>query len=106
MNLNSMICAHCGKTRGQHRVFSYNCPIEGAGFDERKRFKLKVSRLSDDCHAVKALVGRPLVDVEREIARKLIKQFEQQLGLFDFSKNLTHADILDGINLIRAGYGI
>lgn len=106
MNLNKLICTHCGQERGKHSVFSYHCPIADAGFDEKQRFKLKVVRLSDDCHAVKRLVGRQLSEVEREIARNLIKQFEFQLGLFDFSRELNKADILDGINLIRAGYDI
>ena len=105
MNLNELICAHCGQERGKHTVASYHCPVEG-GFHRTQRFKLKVSRLSSDCHSVATLKNRPLDVVEREVARNLFKQLEQQLGLLDFSREISQTEVLDGLNLIRAGYDL
>jgi hypothetical protein len=105
MNLNKLICAHCGQVRGKHSASSYNCPDE-VGFHRTRRFKLAVSKLSDDCHSVKRLQSRAVVDIEREVARNLIKQLEQQLGLLDLATQLKQADVLDGINLIREGYDL
>jgi hypothetical protein len=105
MNLNKLICAHCGQARGKHSVSSYNCP-ENGGFHRVRRFKLAVSKLSDDCHSVKRLQARAIEEIEREVARNLIKQLEQQLGLLDLATQLQQADVLDGINLIREGYDL
>ena len=105
MNLNNLLCAHCGQTRGKHSVSSYNCP-EGNGFSRTVRFKLAVRKLSDDCHSVRRLRESAIQDIEREIARNLIKQLEQQLGLLDLRAELRQADVLDGINLIREGYDL
>ena len=105
IELNKLVCAHCGQARGKHSAASYNCP-EGASFHRTQRFKLAVSRLADDCHAVSRLSNRPLRDVEREVARNLIKQLENQLGFLDFSREIHQAEVLDGINLIRAGYDL
>lgn len=105
MNLNKLSCAHCGQERGKHSAHSYNCPVDG-GFHRSQRFKLSLRRLSDDCHSVASLRGRPIAEIEREVARNLIKQLEQQLGLFDFSQEIHQAEVLDGINLIRAGYDL
>jgi hypothetical protein len=105
MNLNKLICAHCGQERGKHSVASYHCP-EGNGFSRTVRFKLAVRKLSDDCHSVKRLQDRAVQEIEREVARNLIKQLEQQLGLLDLRTELHQADVLDGINLIREGYDL
>jgi hypothetical protein len=105
MNLNKLICAHCGQERGKHSAHSYNCPEDG-GFNRAKRFKLAVRKLSDDCHSVKRLQDRAVHEIEREVARNLIKQLEHQLGLFDFSREIHQAEVLDGINLIRDGYDL
>ena len=105
MNLNTLICAHCGQPRGKHSAHSYNCPKEG-GFHRVQRFKLAVHKLFDDCHSVKRLQDRAVHEIEREVARNLIKQLEQQLGLYDFSREIHQAEVLDGINLIREGYDL
>lgn len=105
MNLNNLLCAHCGQTRGKHSASSYHCP-ETVGFSRTRRFKLAVRKLSDDCHSVKRLRERAIHEIEREVARNLIKQLEQQLGLFDFSRDIHQAEVLDGINLIREGYDL
>lgn len=105
MDLNKLICAHCGQARGKHTVASYHCPEEG-GFSRVRRFKLAVRKLSDDCHSVKRLQERAIHEIEREVARNLIKQLEQQLGLFDFNRQIHQAEVLDGINLIREGYDL
>jgi hypothetical protein len=105
MNLNKLVCAHCGQERGKHSAHSYNCPEDG-GFSRSKRFKLVVRKISDDCHAVARLRDREIYEIEREIARNLIKQIESQLGLLDFSRDIHQAEVLDGINLIRAGYDL
>jgi hypothetical protein len=105
MDLNKMICAHCGQARGKHMASSYHCPVEN-GFHKTHRFKLYVSRLSNDCHAVAQLKNRSIESIEREVARNLLKQLEQQLGLLDFSREVRQTEVLDGINLIRAGYDL
>jgi hypothetical protein len=105
MNLNKLICAHCGQERGKHSAHSYDCPEPG-GFSRTKRFKLAVNKLSDDCHSVKRLQNRPVYEIEREIARNLIKQIEQQLGFLDFTREIHQAEVLDGIKLIRQGYDL
>lgn len=105
MNLNKLICAHCGQERGKHSAHSYNCMADG-NVNRTQRFKLAVRKLSDDCHSVKRLRESAIHEIEREVARNLIKQLEQQLGLLDLRAELHQADVLDGINLIREGYGI
>jgi hypothetical protein len=105
MNLNKLICSHCGQTRGSHMASSYHCPVD-TGFHKTRRFKLSVNRLSDDAHAVIRLRERPMIEIEREVARNLIKQLEQQLGFYDLSGEIHQAEVLDGIGLIRAGYDI
>lgn len=105
MELNKLICAHCGNPRGKHTASSYHCPEE-IGFSRVKRFKLAVSKLADDCHSVKRLRGHTLEDIEREVARNLIKQIESQLGLLDLRSQIHQAEVLDGINLIRQGYDL
>jgi hypothetical protein len=105
MDLNKLICTHCGQPRGKHSAHSYNCP-ENGGFHRTQRFKLAVSKISDDCHAVARLRDREIYEIEREIARNLIKQLENQLGLLDFSREIRQAEVLDGINLIRTGYDL
>lgn len=105
MNLNKLVCAHCGQERGKHMASSYHCP-DGEGFHKTRRFKLSVSLLSKDCHSVARLKDRSLDVIEREVARNLIKQLEQQLGLLDLHQEVRRTDVLEGINLIREGYGI
>jgi hypothetical protein len=104
--VSKLLCQHCGRPRGQHQAFSYNCPIDGAGFDGKQYFALRIERLTCDDHMAKALLGKPLPIVEQEIARRVVKQFEHVFECYDLGRTYTQEEILSGIELIRKGYDL
>lgn len=106
MKLNSLICERCGLPRGMHMATTYHCPTGSGRFHSSNRFKLAVTRLADDPHKAVSLKRKSLAEIEREIARNVIKQLEYQLGILTFSHEVNSADLIDGLNLLRAGYDI
>jgi len=99
------MCLHCGLPRGAHQVVSYACP-SSSGFGPL-RFKLQLIRYADDEHAQAALAGASVLALEKEIARRALKNVEDALGLFDLrSPQWSTAEILAALKVVREGYEI
>lgn len=104
--MRALLCTLCGQPRGKHQAFSYNCPTVDGDYHTRERFVLRIQRLACDGDAAAMLANKPLAAIEQEIARRVVKQFEQIFECYDLGRDYTQEEILLGIELIRRGYGL
>lgn len=104
--MRALFCELCGNSRGKHQAFSYHCPTGANSYHPRERFTLRVQRLACDEDTAALLANETLTVVEQEIARRVIKQFEQVFECYELGRNYTQEEIIEGIDLIRKGYGL
>jgi uncharacterized hydantoinase/oxoprolinase family protein len=104
--MRALFCELCGKSRGKHQAFSYNCPTGENSYHSRDRFTLRVQRLSCDDDTAALLASETLTVVEQEIVRRVIKQIEQIFECYQLGRTYTQEEIIEGIDLIRKGYGL
>jgi hypothetical protein len=97
------MCKKCGATRGRHQAVTYHCPT-ATGFHPRERFELDVSGLASDADALARLKGKPLDYIEREVARRVLKNVGAVVSCFDLNRTLTKEELVDALALVRNGY--
>lgn len=104
--MSILICKKCGQSRGRHQVFSYNCPTD-TGFSSAQKFELQVMSLSMDGEVVLTLKDKPLDQVEKEVARRVLKHVEHALACYDLAaRDLTKEEVVDALTLVKRGYDL
>jgi hypothetical protein len=95
-----MICALCSKSKGKHQAFTFNCPTEG-GFN-RSVYRPMVEDLTSE------MITWPAERLEKEVARRVIKQIEATLGIFDLQgpSMYSRQSIIEQLATLKIAYNI
>lgn len=104
--MSNLICKKCGLGRGQHMAFKQYCPMPSGGFSQTERFEMKVTSLSMDSEVAARLRGRSLDVIEKEVARRVLKNLETSLSCYDLSRPLSREDLIDALAQVKLGYGL
>jgi hypothetical protein len=81
------------------------CPTP-TGFSSSSRFVLKVDSLAMDSEAAARLKDKSLAHIEREVARRVLKNVEASLACYDLNKTLTKEDLINALLQVRQGYDL
>lgn len=101
-----IFCSKCGQARGRHQAYGYYCP-DGNGFHPTQKFQLQVNRLCADKDTQKAWTKLGVANLEQEVARRVLKQVEGALSVFDLSSSsVGKRDLLDALEMIKRGYDL
>jgi hypothetical protein len=100
-----LICSKCLQSRGRHMSTGYKCPTD-TGFHPTQKFTLLIERLTPDELKVFTKRGRSSEQLEQEVARRVLKQVENTLSLYDLSGGgrLDRVQVIDALTLIKQGY--
>jgi hypothetical protein len=100
-----MLCSKCGHARGKHQATSYHCPDNGR-FSTTNRFSLAVDRM--DPTDLKALTAGNLEVLEGEVARRVLKQVESVLAVYDLQSKATYnrQELIQSLDLVKRGYNL
>lgn len=104
-----MICSKCKQPRGKHTVSSYHCPTENGKFHPTHKFSLYVERLNaTDFKKLLTGRGRSYESMEQEIARRVLKQVESTLAVYDLQSkpHYNRQELIESLDLIKRGYEI
>lgn len=103
-----MICSKCNQPRGKHMANSYHCPTDNGKFHQTNRFSLFVDRMTpvDFAGFLGRGRGRTPEKLEREIAKRVLKQVEASLSVYNLQSksNFTRQDLIESLELIKRGY--
>jgi len=87
------ICKKCGFTRGQHQVYSYNCP-EGESFSLKENFSPDFDQLE-------------LTVAQKNSIHSVLEQIENILDLQNLNnQEIPRKEVLDVFYSIRQHYSI
>jgi hypothetical protein len=87
---------------------SYHCPTENGKFHKTERFSLDVERLTPTEFQgyLGRGRGRTPENLEREVAKRVLKQVEAALAVYDLQSksNYTRQELISNLELIKRGY--
>lgn len=91
--------------RGKHQATSYHCPVDSR-FSPTNRFSLAVDRM--DPIDLKALTTGNLSMLEGEVARRVLKQVESVLAVYDLQSKATYnrQELIQSLELVKRGYNL
>src|SRR6266702_7256261 len=98
---NKLICKKCGLGRGQHMAFKQYCPTPDGRFSTVARFELNVNSLSMDSECAAMLKNKSLAYIEREVARRVLKNIEASIACYDLNRTLTREDLIDALAQVK-----